>query len=122
MLKVYDEIRSERNKLLKEYYKDLNNSFVEEQGYMGDYTVGKFTPFVRNVDLSVNEIYELAESNKVEMIDFAETFDSTEDYASIDDTYAIIRGNVAVNAGYIGSGIRVGTVEGVSSYCKSDGN
>lgn len=28
------------------------------------------------------------------MIDFAETFDSTEDYASIDDTYAIIRGNV----------------------------
>lgn len=111
ILAVYDKIRSERNKLLKEYYKKLNNDFIEEQSYTGNYTVGMFTPFVRNVDLSVSEIYELAESNKVAMIDFAETYDETEDYASINDTYAIIRGNIAVNAGYTGSGIRVGTVE-----------
>jgi len=122
--KVYEKIREEKKCLVKEYYEDLNYKFIEELGW--DETqydsVGMFTPFVRNVELSANEIYDLSETGMVNMIDYAEsetyeTIETSETYAlyssrpSVNDTISIIRGDVAIDNGYTGSGIKVGVVE-----------
>lgn len=125
MLKLYDNIRTERNRLLKAHYSKLNNAFVDKMGWNEtEYaSIGMYTPFVRMVNMSVEEIYDLAESGKVTMIDYGEsiayeTSESAQEnisrttYPSVDSTIAIIRGNVAKNAGYTGTGVRVGVIEG----------
>lgn len=124
LLNIYDKIRSERNKLIKEHYLSSNENFINEMGWNDDEyeSVGIYSPFVRNVNLSADEIYELAQSEKVEYIDYVVGFgeninfdtsivDNEIEYPLVDDTIEIIGGNVAKNNGYLGEGVKVGVIE-----------
>lgn len=109
---ISDEISAERNGLLKEHYRDKITEFISSAGISeNDYgSVGVFTPFIRDVMLTQAQIQELADDPNVLYIDYVGD-SKLVDFASVDDTYRIINGNVSVDDGYTGSGIRVGVVE-----------
>lgn len=123
-LEVYDRISKERNTLLEEYYSIKNEAFISstclKDAKIG--SVGIFTPFIRDIKLTKTEILEIAANSEVREIDlvnelslgyFDEDNISTRSsiFQDIDDTYKLIGGNAAVDAGYTGSGIRVGVIE-----------
>lgn len=110
--KLYDKISFERNILLEDHYSNLNNHFLNDANldkYKCD-SVGIYTPFIRKIELSKDLITLISKRNDIYSIDYAGD-DEGYDFASINDTYAIIRGNVCIDNGYTGSGIRVGLVE-----------
>lgn len=137
-LKVYDRISQERNSILKEYYKVKNEDFISstciKDAEIG--SVGLFIPFIRDVSLTKAEILEIAARPEVCRIDIAEELnpcsfdedeylDSTLDCQDVNDTYKIVGGDAFINAGYTGSGIRVGQIEWYhpdKSKMGSDGN
>lgn len=123
-LKVYDKISKERNAILEEYYSAKNEAFISstclKDAEIGG--VGLFTPFIQDVSLTKGEILNVAANPEVCRIYIVEEhhlgyFDHDDysnrswDYPSIDDTYKIVGGDAFINAGYTGSGIRVGLVE-----------
>lgn len=123
-LEIYDRISRERNSVLKEYYKFKNENFISstrlKDAEIG--SVGLFTPFIRDVSLTKEEILEISARPEVCRIDIAkelnlgyfdqdEYSDSSSDIQDINDTYKIVGGDAFVNAGYTGSGIRVGLIE-----------
>lgn len=109
---VYDKIAVERNAILKEHYSNSNQKFVSNAKLSNDKigSVGIFTPFIRNVQLTPSEIIEISKREDVVLIDVTNN-NKVENFDSINNTYKIIRGNTAVDAGYKGSGIKVGLVE-----------
>lgn len=120
-LAIRNRIYSERNAILKEYYTNKNHEFIEKNG-LSDAKIGSigiFTPFIRESMLTVEQIKLLAEHPEVCYMDYAGKSESVDidsvsrsaDFPSINDTYQIINGNVAINNGYTGSGINVGLVE-----------
>lgn len=123
-LNVQDRISKNRNALLEEFYTAKNNEFISstclKDAKIG--SVGIFTPFIRDIKLTKTEILEIAANSEVREIDlvnelslgyFDEDNISTRSsiFQDIDDTYKLIGGNAAVDAGYTGSGIRVGVIE-----------
>lgn len=112
VMDVHEEISIERNAILKEHYTEKNTEFMESAGISEDIcgSVGILTPFIRDVLLTPAQIKKLASNPDVLYIDYLGD-GKLQDFASVDDTYAIVHGNVAVSAGYTGSGIRVGVIE-----------
>lgn len=112
VMDVREEISFERNAILKEHYTEKNAEFMEAADIPEDIcgSVGILTPFIRDVLLTPAQIRKLAVNPDVRYIDYLGE-GKLQDFASVDDTYAIVNGDVAVNAGYTGSGIRVGVIE-----------
>lgn len=123
-LKVYDKISKERNAILEEYYSAKNEAFISSTCLKDAEieSVGLFTPFIRGVSLTKAEILEVAANPEVCRINIVEELplgyfdhdddpDNSWDYQDVDDTYKIVGGDAFINAGYTGSGIRVGLVE-----------
>lgn len=112
MLKLNDEIAVQRHEILEEHYTNKNAAFLSSAGLSKEEygSIGIFTPFIREILLTPGQIRKLASNPKVLYIDYVGN-DIGTDFASIDSTYKIINGNVAVDDGYKGSGIRVGLVE-----------
>jgi|SRR5690554_1732781 hypothetical protein len=109
---VQDKIAVERNTILKEHYNNKNSEFVTSLGLSESQigSVGIFTPFIRDVLLTPAQIRTLAVNQNVCYIDYLVNDEGT-DFDTINNTYQIINGDVFVNNGYTGSGIRVGLVE-----------
>lgn len=125
MLELYNQIRAQRNLLLTKYYKKFNGDFVDKQGWSEDdyESVGKLIPFVWGVTMSTEEIYDLAESGEVKLIDLEESTDDSYEisqtdtasddvyHATVEDCIERIGGYEAINNGYTGSGIGVAVIE-----------
>lgn len=109
---VQDKIAVERNAILKEHYNNKNSEFITSFGLSESQigSVGIFTPFIRDVLLTPAQIRTLAVNPNVCYIDYLGDDEGT-DFDTISNTYQIINGDVFVNNGYTGSGIRVGLVE-----------
>lgn len=111
-LKIYDRISNERISILKEYYKVKNEEFISStllrDAKIG--SVGLFTPFIQNISLTKKEIYEIAKHPTVCLIDCVDE-KYIKDFDDINNTYKIVGGDAFINAGYSGSGIRVGLIE-----------
>lgn len=112
ILELHDKIAVEKNAILEEYYSNKNAAFISSAGLSkAQYgSIGIFIPFIRDILLTPAQIRELAKNPEVLYIDYVGDDEGT-DFASIDSTYKIINGNVAVDEGYKGNGIRVGLVE-----------
>ena len=112
MTELRDKISAERNEILKEHYSGKNAAFIASVGLSEEQygSVGIFTPFIREVLLTPAQIQKIARNPEVCYIDYVGGVEWT-DFASVDDTYQIINGNVSVDSGYKGSGIRVGMIE-----------
>ena len=121
-LEVRDKIYTERLAILKEYYTKKNGSFIAENGLSDARigSVGVFTPYIRDVLLTRGQIEELEENPEVSYMDYVAGQEGTDfaladytptDFPSVNDTYKIVNGDVCINNGYTGSGIRVGIVE-----------
>lgn len=124
-LKVRDKISEERYALLEEHYDAKNEAFISstclKNAKIG--SVGIFTPFIRDTMLTKNEILEIAKNPEVcridlvqdDYYDYPEYYDDDDDdywdFQNVNDTYRIVGGDAFINAGYTGSGIRVGVVE-----------
>lgn len=120
-LTIRDKIYSERHKILEEYYENKNGTFIADNG-LSDVKIGSigiYTPFIRDALLTREQIKALEANKEVCYMDYAGNDEDivrgpvlpSIDVPSIDDTYQIINGDVCVNSGYTGSGIRVGLVE-----------
>lgn len=111
-LKTYDRVSKERNCVLKEYYKVKNEGFISSTFLRNAKieSVGLFTPFIRDVSLTKAEIYEIAKNPMVCLIDRVDE-QCIEEFDSVNNTYKIVGGDTFINAGYSGSGIRVGLIE-----------
>lgn len=112
MTELRDKISAERNEILKEHYSGKNAAFISSVGLSEEQygSVGILTPFIREVLLTPAQIQKIACNPNVCYIDYVGG-DEGRDLASVDDTYQIINGNVSVESGYKGSGIRVGMIE-----------
>ncbi len=112
LLEVQDKISSAKNAILKEYYLEKNGNFIAKNG-LSEEKIGSisiFSPFIRKVLLTREQIETLAANEEVCYMEYVGD-DKGTDFADIDDTYQIINGDVCVNSGYTGVGIRVGLVE-----------
>ena len=112
LMECYDRISLEENNIVKEYFQKLNMGFLEENGLADNqyHSIGIFTPFIRKIYLTKEQILSISESEEVCYIYYSKDVECV-DYASIEFSYKIIGGNVAVESGYTGKGIRVGDVE-----------
>lgn len=110
--KIQKRITAEQNAILKKHYDTKNGEFIASVGIAKERigSVGIFTPFIRDVLLTSDQIFKLAQNCNVQYIDYIGD-DKGDDFDTINNTYRIIRGNVFANNGYTGSGIRVGLVE-----------
>lgn len=111
-LTLYDGFSHERIKILKNHYKELNTDFLTDAG-LSDATyhsISNLLPYIRNILLTKSQILSLANNKQVCYIDYSQDIVCS-DLASISDTRDIIDGEIAVNDGYTGTGIRVGLVE-----------
>ena len=111
-LKVFDRVSRERNSILKNHYSTKNENFILSAGLQDKKieSVGLFTPFIRGVSLTKAQILEVAKNPMVCLIDYVEGQYAI-DCDNINNTYKIVGGDTFTNAGYSGSGIRVGLVE-----------
>lgn len=119
-LKVYDKILKEQNTLLEDYYNAKSEAFISSR--IKDAEIGSvalYSPFIEDIPLTKNEILKLAADPEVYRIylyeefsldDFS-TYDSSQVYQDINDTYKLVGGDAFINAGYTGSGIRVGVID-----------
>ncbi|MCM1307329.1 MAG: S8 family serine peptidase [Butyrivibrio sp.] len=112
MLELHDEIAVQKQAILKEHYSNKTAVFLSSAGLTkAEYgSIGIFTPFISNILLTPVQIQKLSASPEVVYIDYLGGVEDT-DFDSIENTYRIINGNVAVDEGYTGGGIRVGLVE-----------
>lgn len=112
LIKEFDKIAAARNAILVEYYQKLNQDFLVSAGLEDAqyHSLGLSIPFIRGIELTKEQIHQLAKNNEVCYLDYFENETAT-NCAAVSDTMAIIGGNVAVNNGYRGSGIKVGIVE-----------
>ncbi|MGN0375897.1 MAG: S8 family peptidase [Butyrivibrio sp.] len=113
LVEFYDRISLERNKILSEYYQSMNVIFLKKAGLMNAdfHSIGIFVPFIRKIYLTKEQILFISEMEEVRNI-YYETENKCMDFATLDAAYNIIRGNISVNDGYRGQGIRVGDVQG----------
>lgn len=123
-LTIRDRIYVERLDILEEYYGEKNSSFIAENGLSDAQigSVGVFTPYIRDVLLTKEQIKALESNEDVCFVDYTGYITDSETvsrgpvvppdaYPSINDTYQIVNGDVCVENGYTGSGIRVGMVD-----------
>lgn len=112
MLELNDEIAVQRHEILEEHYTNKNTAFLSSAGLSKEEyeSIGIYIPFIRNILLTPAQIQKLSSNPDVVCIDYLGEGEGT-DFDSINNTYRIINGNVAVDEGYTGSGIRVGLVE-----------
>lgn len=114
------KVYAERISILEDHYQSLNVGFLISMGLESANfdRIGRYTPFIRGVLLTKAQIYSLSNNTSVSYMDYTGHtpgtdlgLDANTSYSPIEDTRAIIGGNVAINEGYTGSGIRVGLVE-----------
>lgn len=112
MLELYDEIAVQKHTILKEHYTNKNAVFLSSAGLSKEEygSIGIFTPFISDILLTPAQIQKLSTNPDVVYIDYLGDIKDT-DFDSLENTYRIINGNVAVDDGYTGSGIRVGLIE-----------
>lgn len=103
--------------ILVDHYGSKNDKFIETIGIERERIgwVSMFTTFVREVKLTPTEIIRIALMKEVCYMDYDPDI-PVEEMASVNDTYQIINGDVAVNSGYRGSGIKVGVVDAGHPY------
>ena len=103
--------------ILVEHYDSKNDTFIEALGIDRERIgwISRFTTFVREVKLTPAEIRRIALMKEVCYMDYDPDI-PVEEMASVNDTYQIINGDVAVNSGYRGSGIKVGVVDAGHPY------
>ena len=106
------KVSRERIDILVDHYTDMNDAFIKSIGIEEERIgyVGSLTSFIREVMLTPAEIREISTMEEVLYMDYDPSYE-LEDMASINNTYQIINGDVAVNGGYTGNGVRVGVVE-----------
>lgn len=109
---AFDTYQTERIILIASHYQEKNNNFLYSVGLENSQyeSIGLYSPFIRNILLTSSQIEELSQNPAVCRIDCGDTA-MAYDNADVSDTVAIIRGNQAINAGYKGTGIRVGMIE-----------
>lgn len=107
-----DRIRKERIAILREHYQQLTNDFLVDARLTDAKcaSVSKLLPWINGIELTKEQICQLVNSGQVSYMDYYEDTVGA-DLVSVDDTRKIIGGNVAINSGYTGSGVRVGLVE-----------
>jgi len=112
LLTALDKVSFERIHILKNHYQTLNTDFLIHAGLTDTpcHSVSKLLPFIRNILLTKNQILDLVDNEQVCYLDYSNDIQCS-DLASINDTRNIIDGEIAVNNGYTGAGIRVGLVE-----------
>lgn len=112
ILELHDEITAEKHAILKDHYTNKNSAFLTSAGLSKEEygSIGIFTPFISNIMLTPVQIRKLSANPNVVYIDFVGDI-ADSDFDSVNNTYRIINGNVAVDDGYTGTGIRVGLVE-----------
>lgn len=109
---IMREVSRERIDILVDHYTDMNDAFIKNIGIEEERIgyVGSLTSFIREVMLTPAEIRCISLMDEVCCLDYDKCYE-TEDMASINDTYQIINGDVAVSNGDKGYGIRVGVIE-----------
>lgn len=112
VMELQDRIAIEKHAILSEHYGNKNAAFISSAGLSKEEygSVGILTSFIREVWLTPAQIRKLAANPEVVCIDYVGGGEWM-DFASIDDTYHIVNGNVCVEKGYVSSGVRVGLIE-----------